>query len=449
MSYFAHSDELPEWVAQTPEGWDRNWLKWSIDLSTERPAEEEKETLPYISNEDIAPWTGKLLAKELEPAEVDSRRFRENDILFNKLRPYLAKVYHARFSGTSSGELLCLRPSNAVESRFIFYVLMSKGFIDTVNAETFGSKMPRADWEIVGHQPLPLPPLDTQRRIARFLDEKTGQIDALIEKKRELLDRLAEKRRTVITLAVTKGLLDSSQSDRGGYHLARRGDCQAVERANGMTEVPERVRETYREFPQDWSSKRLKYLATHNDEVLAESTDEEKDIDYVEISGVSLSYGIEEIERMSFGSAPSRARRRVRSGDILISTVRTYLRAIVRVNEASPDLIASTGFCVVRPNDDVDSGFLGWVVKSEPFVSEVVARSVGVSYPAINASELITIEIPLPPLDTQRRIVQFLDEKTGQIDALIEKIRDSIVQLEEYRSAQITAAVTGQAKTLI
>ena len=66
--------------------------------------------------------------------------------------------------------------------------------------------MPRADWEIVGHQPLPFPPIETQRRIAQFLDEKTARIDALIEKKRALLDRLAEKRQALITRAVTKGL---------------------------------------------------------------------------------------------------------------------------------------------------------------------------------------------------------------------------------------------------
>ena len=99
-----------------------------------------------------------------------------------------------------------MRPSHAVEPRFLFYLLVSKGFIDTITAETFGAKMPRADWEIVGHQPLPRPPLDTQRRIARFLDEKTVRIDGLIEKKRELVDRLAEKRQALITRAVTKGL---------------------------------------------------------------------------------------------------------------------------------------------------------------------------------------------------------------------------------------------------
>ena len=195
-------------------------------------------------------------------------------------------------------------------------------------------------------------------------------------------------------------------------------------------------------LPADWSSKRLKYLATYNDEVLAENTQEEREIDYVEISGVSLSRGIEEIERMSFGQAPSRARRKVRSGDILISTVRTYLRAIARVDEASPDLIASTGFCVVRPNDDVDSGFLGWAAKSEPFVSAVVARSVGVSYPAINASELVTIDMPLPPLATQRRIARFLDEKSARIDGLIEKKRELLDRLAEKRQALITRAVT-------
>ena len=145
---------------------------------------------------------------------------------------------------------------------------------------------------------------------------------------------------------------------------------------------------------------------------------------------------------MTFAQAPSRARRKVRRGDILISTVRTYLRAIAKVDKALPDLIASTGFCVVRPNQEVDSGFLGWAAKSEPFVSEVVSRSVGVSYPAINASELVTIEVPLPTLDTQRRIARFLDEKTARIDGLIEKKRELLDRLAEKRQALITQAVT-------
>ena len=224
-----------------------------------------------------------------------------------------------------------------------------------------------------------------------------------------------------------------ARRDRGGHHQTGRGDRRTVEGDGGVTVLA---------LPPRWSSKRLKHLATYNDEVLTASTNYEYEIDYVEISGVSLFRGIEEIERVTFGQAPARARRKVRSGDILISTVRTYLRAIAVVHDASPDLIASTGFCVVRPNNDVDSGFLGWIAKSEPFVSEVVARSVGVSYPAINASDLVTIGVPLPPLDTQRRIARFLDEKTARIDGLIEKKRALLDRLAEKRQALITRAVT-------
>ena len=214
-----------------------------------------------------------------------------------------------------------------------------------------------------------------------------------------------------------------------------------------MNEVHQTVREAYGELPSGWKLEKLKYLATYNDEVLTENTDEETEIDYIEISGVSLSRGIEDIESMTFGQAPSRARRKVRTGDILISTVRMYLRAIARVDEASPALIASTGFCVVRPNDDVDSRFLGWAAQSEPFIAEVVARSIDVSYPAINASELVTIDIPVPPLAAQRQIAQFLDEKTAEIDRLHELITQSIDKLTEYRSALITATVTGKIGT--
>ena len=430
MSYSAYSDERPKWVAQVPEHWDCNWLKWSVDLCANRPTVKEQETLPYIANEHIASWTGKLLIKEPKPVEAGSRAFQQNDVLFNKLRPYLAKVHHATFDGVSSGELLCLRPKHAVESRFLFYVLLSKGFIDTVNAKTFGAKMPRADWGIVGHHPLPLPIRATQLRIVRFLDEKTGRIDRLIEKKRELLELLTEKRQALITRAVTKGI-DPNAS------MKPRGESN-TEIIDGAGDIIEHA------LQSGWSSRRLKHLATYNDEVLAESTGDEREIDYIEISGVSLPYGIKGTEKMTFGQAPSRARRKVRSGDILISTVRTYLRAIATVDKASPDLIASTGFCVVRPNDGVDNGFLGWAVKSEPFIAKVVARSVGVSYPAINARDLVNIDIPLPSFNTQRRIARFLDERTARLDELHHLIVKSINTLAEYRSALITVAVTGQ-----
>jgi type I restriction enzyme S subunit len=196
------------------------------------------------------------------------------------------------------------------------------------------------------------------------------------------------------------------------------------------------------DLASQWQRKRLKYCASYNDEVLSEETDALEQIDYVEISDVSLADGIQQTTLMPFYQAPSRARRKVRSGDILISTVRTYLKAIAAVDRAPDNLIASTGFCVVRPHRGLDSSFAGWAVRSDQFVGEVVSRSVGVSYPAINASQLVDIEILLPPLETQRRIAAFLDNRVGRIDALISKKQALLDCLAEKRQAIITQAVT-------
>src|SRR5258705_13962821 len=99
------------------------------------------------------------------------------------------------------------------------------------------------------------------------------------------------------------------------------------------------------EVPEHWKVIPVKAIATCNDDVLDEDTPSDFEIDYVEISGVS-SGAIMESNAMPFGQAPSRARRRVRDGDVIVSTVRTYLRAIAPVTKPPANMIASTGFAV-------------------------------------------------------------------------------------------------------
>ena len=195
------------------------------------------------------------------------------------------------------------------------------------------------------------------------------------------------------------------------------------------------------EVPGHWEVVRLNTTATCNDEVLLESTAEDYEIEYVEISGVQAGQGITETATLPFGNAPSRARRVVRDGDVLISTVRTYLRAIAQVKSPPENMIASTGFAVLRPRR-IDSRFLGYACHAEGFVSEVIARSVGVSYPAINASELARLPIPLPTAPEQTAIATFLDRETAKIDALVAEQQELIALLQEKRQAVISHAVT-------
>ncbi|WP_394753932.1 restriction endonuclease subunit S [Crenothrix sp.] len=199
--------------------------------------------------------------------------------------------------------------------------------------------------------------------------------------------------------------------------------------------------------PTHWLVKRVKNIATYNDETLDDKTEPDLEIEYVDISSVSLINGIEKFESMTFDKAPSRARRKVKHGDIIVSTVRTYLKAIAPVNHPSENMIVSTGFVVVRPMQNLYSGFAGYLLQSDGFVGDVVANSVGVSYPAINASDLVCIPVVEPPMPEQKSIACFLDYKTAQIDRLIQSMCGvtSIAQgnqsknigslLLEYRSA--------------
>lgn len=196
------------------------------------------------------------------------------------------------------------------------------------------------------------------------------------------------------------------------------------------------------EIPEHWGFTRIKNVATHNDEALDERTDPDLEIDYVDISSVTLTKGIEKTETMLFEKAPSRARRKVKDGDIIVSTVRTYLKAIAPIYQPQENMVVSTGFAVIRPKGNFLSGFAGYLLQSNGFVGEVVANSVGVSYPAINASDLVHIPAVEPPLEEQQTIARFLDFKTAQIDALIVKKKALLDKLAEKRTALISHAVT-------
>ncbi len=196
------------------------------------------------------------------------------------------------------------------------------------------------------------------------------------------------------------------------------------------------------EIPKHWNICHLKDEVTFNDEVLGDKTDADYEILYVDISSVSLIEGIVQKEPMSFEDSPSRARRIVKNGDVIISTVRTYLKAITQIQDAEDNLIVSTGFAVLRPKENLFPRFLGYWVQSENIIGAIVSNSVGVSYPAINATDLVRLPIVKLPLKEQTAIAHYLDTKLREIDALIDKQQTLLEKLAEQRTAVITHAVT-------
>ncbi|WP_293002429.1 restriction endonuclease subunit S [Nevskia sp.] len=195
--------------------------------------------------------------------------------------------------------------------------------------------------------------------------------------------------------------------------------------------------------PDHWEIKPICRLASCNDDSLPENVHPDQVLRYVDISSVNHTDGITDVAEMRFADAPSRARRKAKAGDVVISTVRTYLKAVAAVTETHADCTYSTGFAVLRPRlSEVESPFLKWLALNDLVIQAIEAHSEGLSYPAINAPELVKLKAVVPPRTEQTAISAVLDRETARIDALITKKTRFIELLKEKRQALITHAVT-------
>lgn len=187
---------------------------------------------------------------------------------------------------------------------------------------------------------------------------------------------------------------------------------------------------------------RLKDLVLINQRTLPETTPGDYSFRYIDIGSVDSSGTIQNMEEMAFENAPSRARRLVQRNDVIVSTVRTYLRAIASIDFNASDVVVSTGFAVCTPRANVIPRYLHYALRCDKVMDEICKESIGISYPAINSTMLSSIDVPYFDIPEQRRIVAYLDEKTAAIDrriALLEKKREAFTRLKK---SVINRAVT-------
>ncbi len=333
--------------------------------------------------------------------------------------------FNENIDAVSSNFVARIRPRDGVFKRYFLYLLAAhymSGYSRQFIKQNTGIQ--NLDDTNLFRSDVWIPDLLTQRAIADFLDRETARIDSLIKKKQRLVELLGEKRGALITVAVT-GKHPHNSGDSGGR------DYRYIKVTYWDPSIHKIVRP-------------LKHCCHVNPTVLPETTDPDWEFNYIDIGSVSLSEGVTHKERIRFADSPSSARQPVQEQDILVSTVRTYLKAIAVVEPSETPQVASIGFAVLRSRQGTDPRFLYRAVQSNPFVDQAVSQSKGICYPSINSTTLSNIGIPIPDLPTQRTIADFLDRETARIDKIIERTRISIDRLKEYRAALITAAVTGQ-----
>ena len=380
---------------------------------------------PYVGLENIASWTGVIdLCQSSESKGAKGNRFRPGDVLFAKLRPYLAKVAIPDFSGHCSGEALVLRSSPGILPEFLRYRLVEIGTISAVNAATYGTKMPRASWDIIANLTFAVPLANEQKSIVDFLDRQTARIDRLIKKKQRLVELVGEKRSALITAAVT-GEIDPMKGER---------QCRVRGAAEGVSDVMK-----IRHIVEVMNSNVDKVtLADEMPVRLCNYVDVYKN-DYIE-SGMSfMAASATEAELGKFRLCP---------GDVIItkdSEDRLDIGVPALVRSTAKDLVCGYHLTLLRPDKQKIRGdYLFWALQSLRTRDEFSNATYGITRFGLSLGGIKSVAIRSPSLCIQKSIANFLDRETGCIDALTAKVLSSMDRLREFRSALITAAVTGQ-----
>ena len=412
-----------EWLGEIPSHWEVKRLKYSAPAHNAKLGNKPEDAI-YVGLENIEPWTGKLLLDN-QADTVDSTvvTFNPGDVLFGKLRPYLAKAARPDFNGTATGEVLVMRPTIDLSQSYLTYCLLNEPWIRWVDTLTYGARMPRVSPDEVASSFIPLPPLPEQHAIAGFLDRETTRIDGLVAKKERLIELLQEKRTALITRAVTRGL-----------------DPNAPMRDSGV--------EWLGEIPAHWEVKRLWHL-----------TPPDRRIMYgIVLPGPHIEDGVPIVkggdvspERLRLNLLSRTAaeiecryeRSRLHTGD-LVYAIRGSIGDVAMIPGELEGANLTQDAARVGYGKDTSGLWLLYLLKSYAVFSQLEVGALGATIRGINIRDLKRTRIPVPPLSEQQDIADYVESETAKLDALVAKVQEAVGRLKELRTALISAAVIGR-----
>ncbi|EGQ8314722.1 restriction endonuclease subunit S [Vibrio cholerae] len=390
-AYPEYKDSGVEWVGKIPSHWGLKKLKYLAPLISEKA---KGKTNP-IALEHIQSWTGKLISTDSK-FDGDGTKFKAGDILFGKLRPYLAKVYLTEEDGEAIGDFHVMRPINSSYGKFLKSLMLTTDYISTVDASTYGAKMPRASWDFTSNIQLPFCSETEAEKITNFLDHETAKIDTLIAKQEMLIELLKEKRQAVISHAVTKGLNPNVPMKDSGV-------------------------EWLGEVPEHWSIKQIKhFFILQRGHDLASTQFKQGSYPVYGSNGV-IGYHSEYTTK-----APS------------ITVGRSG--SVGEVNYVKSDFWAHNTSLFLKSSRNGDIKYIYYFLLSMDLKSLAAGSAVG----SLDRNNIHSRYMAVPSLVEQQSIVTYLEEQLKRFGLLTEKANDIVKLLKERKTALISAAVTGK-----
>ena len=417
--YPKYKDSGIEWLGEIPEGWKLKKLKYLVRLINEKIEDKNGHEF-QIALENIESFTGKLIGGN-GSFEGIGNSFKKGDVLFNKLRPYLAKAVLAHQDGIAVGELLIFRPiKDLIDNNFLFYKVLSKNFISEVNSSTYGTKMPRASWEFIGNLKLVVPPLVSQKSIGIYLNQTTDKIDKFITKKQTHIDLLKEYRTAIINEAVTKGLNPNVKMKDSGI-------------------------EWIGEIPEHWKSINLKYISKIKYGLGQPPRQMEGGLPLIRATNIKRGKIVEkdlicvDPEDIPYDRDPV-----LKTNDIIVVRSGAYTADSAIVTEKHNGSII--GYDLLVKSDSVNPKLIAFSLLSDyVLTNQLLLKKLRAAQPHLNVEELGETIMVIPPNNLEQiELAEYIESETTKIDKSIFNINNQIILLKQYRTSLISEVVTGK-----
>ncbi len=425
MKYETYKPSEIDWIGNVPKHWEVIRIKDAFHQISKTGSDIGIDN--YIPLENIESQTGKLLQRVSNENNEVTNLFKSGDILVNKLRPYLAKVYLPEFDGGVSGEVIVFRVSKVkqkkISSKFYFYRFLSSQFIGKINSITDGVKMPRTNPTKINCLDIAVPPLSEQTAIAQYLDAKTQAIDKKINLLTKKADYYKELRKSIINDAVCKGLVKNVKLKESGI-------------------------EWIGKIPEHWEVKRIKDIYSS----LAGGTPSTKEKEYwigeipwIPSGKVQNNIVVPEVveDFISVKALKESSTKIAKSNSILIALTGATCS---NIGYLTFDTTINQSIVALLPKRKLETKYYFYFLISGS--EKIRTYMTGGAQGGINQEDVKFLKVLLPSLEEQTAIANYLDEKTQKIDAIVSNIGKQIGTLKELRKTLINDVVTGKIKVV-
>lgn len=407
-----------DWIGDIPDEWDITKVRFVTKLRSEQGFYNSDDK--YIGLENISSYTGEYISTESEYDAGIYDLYKTGDLLFSKLRPYLAKALIADDCGFCTGELAVIKEYNG-DIRYLFYYMLSDGFLKMVDASTYGAKMPRASWDYIKNLQIPVIGKAKQQAIADFLDKECGQIDSVAAALEKQIALLQQYKKSLITETVTKGLDKSvSMKDSGVEWIGK--------------------------IPEHWQKTRIKFEAS----IIGSGTTPD--------SGNSMYYDNGEHSWIQSGDLYGNdyiyeTEKQLTNLAILechalnwyikdFVVVAMYGASVGNVAISKIDSFTNQACCVIKLNEKNDNRYLFYFLKASQ--EEMLLKAFGGTQPNISQVIIKNLNFLNVPLLEQIEIANFLDSKCDMINEMLKSKKDQYDVLIKHKKSLIYEYVTGK-----